>query len=234
MASRAAAAAAQKALQLREQLWPDAEPHLWNRKAHKGFTTIPKTMPLILKIMDEMTKGAPVSATYMALWCTTWDNSLVSLAKPGELAFAAGFSGERDRHTWSTRMRKLAELEFIGIKEGRSGPMSHAIIWNPHTVIRWHHDVAKTPGLRETSWNALLELANELGVNDMLSPLPPGATSPRFVPPPPPADSPQVARKIQNSTSQSPAPAPSVWKTKPLRRAPPPDKPVRTKVGNVD
>jgi hypothetical protein len=204
MASRAATAAAQKSLQLRDQLWPGAEPHLWDRKAHKGFATIPKTMPLILKVMDEMTNRAPVSATYMALWCATWDNSLVSLAKPGELAFAAGFSGERDKHTWGTRMRKLAELEFIGIKEGRSGPMSHAIIWNPHKVIRWHHDIAKTPGLREATWNALLELANELGVNDMLEPLPPGADSPRFLPPGPPPSPPPPGL---GAFFQSPKPA---------------------------
>ena len=56
-----------------------ATPFLRDRKAHKGFTTIPKTMPLILRIMDEMTKGAPVSSTYMTLWCSTWDNGFVQV-----------------------------------------------------------------------------------------------------------------------------------------------------------
>ncbi len=52
---------AKKQLALREQLWPGIEPRLWHRLANKGFATIPKTMPLLLRIMDEMTKGAPVS-----------------------------------------------------------------------------------------------------------------------------------------------------------------------------
>ena len=73
--AREANAIATKQLELRETLWPGHEPFLWNRKINKGFATIPKTMPLILKIMDELTKGAPVSSTYLTLWCQTWDNS---------------------------------------------------------------------------------------------------------------------------------------------------------------
>ena len=57
---REASAITKKQLALRELHWPGAEPHLWHRLANKGFATIPKTMPMILKIMDEMTKGAPV------------------------------------------------------------------------------------------------------------------------------------------------------------------------------
>ena len=55
--TREASAISKKQLAIRDLHWPKAEPYLWDRKAHKGFTTIPKTMPMILKIMDEMTKG---------------------------------------------------------------------------------------------------------------------------------------------------------------------------------
>lgn len=155
-------------LAIRDLHWPNMTNWLWQRTANKGFTTIPKTMPLLLKIMDEMTKGAPVSSTYLTLWCHTWDNSFVVLNKPGDMAHAAGFGGQRGEHTWATRMKKLQELEFIDIKGGKSGPMGNAIIWNPHYVIRWHHHV-KTPGLTEASYNALVETALEIGANDMLS-----------------------------------------------------------------
>lgn len=83
--TREASAIAKKQLAIRELHWPTADAYLWDRKAHKGFTTIPKTMPMILKIMDEMTKGAPVSSTYLTLWCNTWDNSFVVLNKNGEM-----------------------------------------------------------------------------------------------------------------------------------------------------
>ena len=64
-------------------------------------------------------------------------------------------------------MMRLNELKFIDIKPGKSGDISHVLIWNPHRVIRWHHSI-KTPGLVEGSYNALLERALEIGANDMV------------------------------------------------------------------
>jgi len=188
---REAGAIAKKQLAVRELHWPGATPSLWHRSANKGFATIPKTMPLILKIMDEMTKGAPVSSTYLTLWCSTWDNSFVVLSKPGDMANAAGFGGQRGEHTWATRMKKLKELHFIDIKAGKSGPMSNAIIWNPHMVLRWHH-AQKTPGLTEASYNSLVEWALDIGARDMTDPPPAVAPPPPapIVAPPPPSASP--------------------------------------------
>lgn len=172
--AREANAIATKQLELRETLWPGHDPFLWNRKINKGFATIPKTMPLILKIMDELTKGAPVSSTYLTLWCQTWDNSYAPIAKPLEMALSSGFSGQRGEHTWVGRMKKLQELHFIDIKAGKSGPMSHVIVWNPHLIIRYHHDVAKTAGMTEATYTSLIERAMDLGARDMLVPLAPG------------------------------------------------------------
>jgi hypothetical protein len=168
---RELSAIAKRQLALRDQLWPAASTNVWHRSTNKGYTTIPKTMPMILKIMDEMTKGAPVSSTFLTLWCSTWDNSFVTLSKVGEMANASGFGGQRGEHTWASRMRRLHELNFIDIKAGRAGPMSHAIIWNPHFVIRWHHQ-QRTPGLSEASYTALLEWALEIGAKDVLEETP--------------------------------------------------------------
>lgn len=169
--SRQITAIAKRQLALRDQLWPEQQYFLWNRRENKGFATIPKTLPLILNIMDDMTKGAPISSTYLALWCATWDNSYVPITKPTEMSIIAGFGGQRGEHTWAGRMKKLQELHFISIKPGKSGPMSHVVIWNPHTIIRYHHDVAKTPGLTEASFTGLLERAMEIGADDMMSPM---------------------------------------------------------------
>ena len=143
---RAVSAITKKQLALRDQLWPGVQPILWDRKANKGFATIPKTMPIILRIMDEMGGGTRLSETYMTLWCSTWDNSFASLAKQRDLAVAAGFTGNRAEYTWRTRAKKLEGLLFIDIKAGKSGPMSYALIYNPHLVIRWHYE-QKTPRL---------------------------------------------------------------------------------------
>ena len=162
-----AGAIAKKQQALRGHLWPEVDEYLWTPKL-RGFTTIPKTMPLILKIMDEMTKGAPVSSTYLTLWCSTWDNnSFVALNRSEDMANASGFGGQRGVHTWTTRMKKLQELHFIDLKAGKSGPMSSAIIFNPHLVIQWHHE-QKTPGLTEASHTSLIEWALEIGAKDMV------------------------------------------------------------------
>jgi hypothetical protein len=186
--TREASAITKKQLALRELHWPGKEDWLWHRLANKGFATIPKTMPMILKIMDDMTKGAPVSSTYLTLWCHTWDNSFVILNKHGDMATASGFGGQRGEHTWANRMKKLQELKFIDIKPGKSGAMGNAIIWNPHRVMRWHHSI-KTPGLTTTSYAALVETALEIGAKDMLdewTPSAPDALTPTAPPPPPP------------------------------------------------
>ena len=211
---RAGSAIRLKNMALRDHLWPGNAIWLWDRNAHKGFTTIPKTMPLILKIMDEMTKGAPVSSTYLALWCSTWDNSFVTLSKPGDLAVASGFGGQRGEHTWLGRVKKLQELGFITVKAGKSGPMSHALIFNPHWVIRYHHD-RKTPGLMEASYTALLELALEVGANDMLTgpPSAPVASAPTAPAAPTPTPAPatlspsEVSALFEELLGTTPAPA---------------------------
>jgi len=173
-ASRGANAIAERQIAQRNALWPDAEPLLWHRKANKGFATIPKTMPLVLQIMDEMSKGKPLSSTYLGLWCATWDNSFVNIVRPIEMAHAAGFSGQRAEYTWAGRMRILEQLHFIGIKPGKSGAISHVILLNPHLVIRSHHE-KRTPGLVEASYNMLLDRAIEIGAKDMTDAVPDAA-----------------------------------------------------------
>lgn len=177
---------AKRIIDLRNQLWPEiSEDELWQRKKHDGFTTIPRTMPLILGIMDDLSGGHPVSRVYFDLWCRAFDECMVTLTKPREMAFHSGFTGQRAESAWRSRIRKLAELGFISLKPGPSGPESYALILNPHKVIaRLKAD--KTPGLTEAHFNALLDRAGEIGASDM-EPVP--------VPPPP---TPAFARELDD------------------------------------
>jgi hypothetical protein len=164
---------AQRQIELRGRLWPGlTDDFIWQRRKHDGFTTIPRTMPLMMSIMDDLSDGQPVSTTYLELWCRAFDECFVTLSKPREMAFHAGFTGQRGERTWRSRMKILADLGFINIKEGPSGPMSYALIFNPYLVIRRLRDHVKHPGMREDKYNALLERAGEISASDFDMPDP--------------------------------------------------------------
>ena len=156
-----------KQLALRKTLWPELdEKLLWLRIERDGFTTIPRSFPIMLQIMDSLSKGKPVSSTYFELWCRAYDECFIVLNKPQELAFHSGFSGQRAQVTWKDRIRALAELGFIDVKPGPSGEMSYALIYNPYHIIKMHHK-NKHSGITTDLYNALAARAIEIGANDL-------------------------------------------------------------------
>jgi len=128
-------------------------------------------MPLILDIINDLSKGQPVSSTYLELWCRAFDECFVTLSKHTEMAFHAGFAGQRAVRTWMQRMNRLRELGFIDIMPGASGPLSYALILNPYRVIRRLRE-KKTPGLTAEKYNALLSRTIEIGASELEEPMP--------------------------------------------------------------
>ena len=168
----AIARTAEKRAQLRASLFPDLnEARVWdvkNRKQTKGFTSMPRTMPLIGAIMDMLSgKGKPVSTVYLELWCRADEKGFLTLSKPAETAFASGYSGERGVSTWKERVRRLEALGFITTKAGASGDLNYVQIWNPYLVIK-HHSEQKTEGFSEQHYNALLERSFDIGALDLV------------------------------------------------------------------
>ena len=170
----------ERQVELRKKLWPTVtDEDLWLRLKNDGFSTLPRSMPLIMSIMDGMNKGHRVSAVYLDLWCTVMDEMFVQLKGKEAMAFYAGFEGERALRTWRDRMRRLANDGFIGIKPGPFGEMSYAIIYNPYHVIRRHYD-AGHPSITESRYTALMARAHEVGASDFDVDLPddPGSRKP--------------------------------------------------------
>jgi hypothetical protein len=155
--------AQEKAKALRDSVWPDLdEQMLWNRKSVSGFTTIPRTMPLVMNIIDALTKNKPAGSAYFVMWCRTFDHSLLVIDNPMTLAVEAGFSGERALSTWKDRMRSLVELGFIDAKEGPSGPYHYVLLFNPHKVV-W----GLKGRIQESTFRQLQTRAIEIGAKDM-------------------------------------------------------------------
>jgi hypothetical protein len=159
-----------KQLTLRDRLWPNLDTdRLWDRKRKVGFTTIPRVMPILLRIMDSVTNGKPVSAAYLDLWCRAHDECFVTLANPTQMAFHAGFTGQRAVTTWKARIRSLAALGFIDVQPGPSGDLSYALLWNPYLVLKRLYR-EKTPGFTKDLYHALQERTIEIGAHDLDEP----------------------------------------------------------------
>lgn len=153
-------------LEARKKIWPEITPEmLWDRRERDGFVTMPRSMPLILNIMDGLSeKGFPVSETYLEMWCRLYDELFLKLDKQEEMAFFAGFSGQRALRTWKDRVTRLADLGFINVKSGPTGALSYAVFLNPYHVIRrafLRGDVS------EHHYRALEIRANEIGATDL-------------------------------------------------------------------
>ena len=169
---------AENELALRDSLWPDAEARSWRRKEHGGFITVPKTFPFLARAMDEMSKNFPVSDAYLALWAFTWDNSFVRLKNLEDIAFAAGFTGQRGVRTLQDRLKRLDALGFIELKASGSNRMAFAYLPNPHEVLFSLRDAQTLPtaeaerkhlaaSLQDATWNAFLARAQEIGCKDV-------------------------------------------------------------------
>jgi hypothetical protein len=158
-----------KQLALRQKLWPEAQSaELWNRKRNDGFVTVPRTMPLVLRIIDELAKGLRPSPVYLELWSRVFDEGFVTLSKAEEMAFGSGYYGQRAVLTWRKRIETLRDLGFIQVASGPSGPLSYALIMNPHLVIK-EHKKKKSVGFCEDSFHALLARGLEVGADDLIS-----------------------------------------------------------------
>lgn len=157
----------EKKLAFRKQLWPGIkDDDLWTHKRRDGFVPIPRVMPLILQIMNDLSPR-PLASTYLDLWCRKFEEQYVTLNRPHkEYAFFAGFSGQRGEQTWKERIRELAKLGFIKLEAGASGEFSYALILNPLKVIQSHVE-KKTQGLRKDYLNALLDRSNQVKAKDL-------------------------------------------------------------------
>ena len=53
---------------------------LWRRKTNDGFTTLPRTLPLVMQAVDAQSKGQPAGHTLFCLWVRSPDHPLVRKA----------------------------------------------------------------------------------------------------------------------------------------------------------
>ena len=160
-------------LQMREHHWPNLnEDRLWLRedKTRKGFTTMPRTMPMILNLINDVSKqvtggkAVPAGKSYLVLWCRVFDEGYLKIENEAAAALEAGYSGERNVTTWREHMAVLKALGFIDSKEGTSGEFHYILIFNPYQVIK----ALRAKGwVQEVAYTTLLERTMEIRATDL-------------------------------------------------------------------
>jgi len=165
MATRASRQILKRQLATRAMLWPElTQPEIWSMD-NEGWVALPRLMPLIMSIMDDLTdKGHPVSRTYLELWSRLREEHFITLNRPEEMAFYAGFEGQRALRTWKDRMQRLNDLGFISLRAGPLGDMSYAVFYNPYHIIKRSYLKGK---VQERKWISLIVRANELQIFDL-------------------------------------------------------------------
>jgi hypothetical protein len=165
--------AKQSSLKMRKHLWPDAQDSdLWLREdeTRKGFTTIPRTMPLFISLIQDASKyvangkSVPAGKSYLVLWCRVFDEGFLKIDQEAAAALEAGYSGERNVTTWREHLRVLKELGFIDYKEGPTGPCHFVLLLNPYKAVR----MLRSKGwVQEGAFTVLLNRALEIGATDL-------------------------------------------------------------------
>lgn len=167
-----------KDIELRDTYFEDAGERIWDRTKHHGFATVPKTMPLLMRALDELSKGKPLGQTYFALFCATWDNGFVRLGRSTDLPYASGFTGPRGVRGWQERMKLLESFGFVEIQASGDQKFGLAFLPNPNIVLLklWERKKAQgrgpfeplgLGGLQDATMSAFLERAIDIGANDV-------------------------------------------------------------------
>jgi len=157
---------AERAQQQLELLFPGVDPLcLWRRKLNDGYFTTPRTLPYVMKAVDDVSKGQPAGHTLFCLWARTPDHPLVTIENPAVFAAEAGFSGERAVDTWRRRMKQLQKLNLLWAKKTAVGDFHQVLLLNPNVAMEfmWQSGLVQTD-LYTRFTNRLIEIG---GYNDI-------------------------------------------------------------------
>lgn len=127
---------AERAQQAMDIHFPGMPPAwMWGRKTNDGFTTSPRTLPIVMQAVDAQSKGQPAGHTLWCLWARSPDHPLITIENPATFAAEAGFAGERAVDTWRKRMKRLRELHMIATKPGATGEFHYVLLLNPNAAM---------------------------------------------------------------------------------------------------
>lgn len=128
-------AAKRRRAKLRKEIWPDVtDAMIWSRENFKGFTSIPRTMPIIIAIINSLSKNSSGSV-FFGIWCKAFEDFLVEIKDEYDFAFSAGYTGQRAIRSWRERVEVLEKNGFIKVLRSPQGGYRYILVLDPHQVI---------------------------------------------------------------------------------------------------
>jgi hypothetical protein len=147
-------------MNLRRELWPDVdESRLWNRAEFTGFTTIPRTLPVFLRLIDHLDKQS-ASRVYLDLWCRAFDDYVIEVRDEYDAAFMSGYDGQRAIRTWRERIAVLDRYGFVRTHTTPHGSYRYVLVLDPHPVIEALRENGKVD---DSTWIAYRSLLISIG-----------------------------------------------------------------------
>jgi hypothetical protein len=130
---------------LRQSLFPREE--AWLGGAEKGWFRAPRTIPLVLGLIDSksLSEKKRPSNVYLELWARDMGEGLIEMKAPEIHAYWAGYGGSRGVRTWQERMRILERLGFIKIKPAGNQIYGYVLLVHPAKVIEELQAKGKLP-----------------------------------------------------------------------------------------
>jgi hypothetical protein len=166
--------AKEDAIAMRKHLWPDVDDdQLWllSDKRKKGFSSMPRTMPILMNMIGDASKqvgskSIPAGRTYLVLWCRVFGEGLVKIDNEMIAASEAGYVGERSISTWREHLRVLKELGFIDYRPGPAGPVQYILLLNPYTIAK---QLRAKGWVSENQYTGLFQRAMDIGAGPDLA-----------------------------------------------------------------
>jgi len=106
-------------------------------KAETGWFSAPRTLPLILDLLDTKAVSGSLrpSKTYLELLSRHWGEGLIEMKHEGQHAYAAGQGSNRGPRTWREHMRILRDNGFIKTVMLGTQEFGYVLLVHPTTVV---------------------------------------------------------------------------------------------------
>lgn len=129
--------AAERRVDLRDSLWPDAGKRVWSRQNEDGYCTVPRTLPLMGTLIRLLTKDLDAARAYFDLWGRVYDDGLVDVVDEEEFAASCGYAtARRNIRTWRERIGALVDLGFVEVKPKGTKKFGYILLVHPHDVVQ--------------------------------------------------------------------------------------------------